>query len=227
MKKKYLFYFGFCLLFFAFISCHLDDKTDTSGTRPVHPPGSSTSTTEDKQSLIWEGPIEFERSSKYRNLLRDYRRCDHCTNYIGPYDCTNFDSRADVKIQFEKADLPSKVTVTIQPYSERKLNIIEAYIGACSGITISPLHPIQLVGKADPLNNYDGFYLRLTGRTNFGNSGLGSVIIKSENTNPLEDGVLDVDIYYGGSAHNNFKIGTADLKNPELENLYYERTGTR
>ena len=225
MKTKYLFYFVFCILVFALISCHLDDKKGTTGVRhPVYGPGPST--TEDKQSFTWSGPMEFENTSKYRNLLRDYKRCDHCTNYIGRYECENFDSRADIKIQFEKIDYPAKATLIIQPYSERKLNFIEAYAGAC-GTIIHHSIPIELVGTANPLNDSNGFYVRFTGKTSFGNTGLGYVIITSEHTNPFEDGVLDVSIYYGGSTNDQFKVGTADLENPEIGHLYYDRRGTR
>ena len=229
MKKKYLLYFVFCISFFAVISCHLDDKKDTTGVRsPVYGPV-GPSTTEDKQSLAWSGPMEFENADIYRNLLRDYKRCDHCTNYGGRYECEHFDSHADIKIQFEKVDYPAKATLTIKTYLELKEQqkvSIDYYAGAC-GTLISRTIPIELVGTANPLNDSHGFYVRFTGKTSFGNTGLGYVIITSEHTNPFEDGVLDVSIYYGGSTNDQFKIGTADLENPELGNLYYDRRGTR
>lgn len=221
---RYFLYFIYCTLLLYSVACHLDEKKRT--------PTPSTSKKQDSKSkssksLVWSGALVITNAGRYRNLLRENRRCDPCTNYFGPLDCKNFDSRADVEIQFDKnTELPAKAALRIKPHFSREDALpIFGYIGVC-GFSISPLVPIELTGTAKYLNDYRGFHVQFTGSTGFG-GGLSYVILRSESTTPIENGVLDVNIYYGGSANQSFEFGTAELENPDLENLYPGLTGGR
>ena len=223
---KYFLYFIHCILLLYLVACHLDEKERNPNPKP------STSKQPDSKPkssdlLVWSGALEITNAGRYRELLRDYRKCDPCTHYFGPLDCKNFDSRADVEIQFDKnSDLPAKATLRIKPHfsGENQLPFY-GYLGVC-GFTVSPLAPIELTGAAKYWNDYGGFHVKFTGSTGIGGN-LGYVILRSLSSNPIENGLLDVNVYYGGSADEKFEIGTAELENLHLDNLYPGQTGGR
>ena len=217
---KCFIYIIFCVLWLYLSACHLDPEKP--GPRDPRPPGPDPELP--IETLVWAGPLEFTNPKQYRNLLRDYRKCDPCTAYFGPLDCKNFDSRADVEMQFEKQELPSKVTVKITPYYSGSGLPFYGYLGAC-GFTVSPEAPFELKGTARYWNEYKGFHVQLKGETGFG--ALSYLIIRSEYSNPVENGILDVTMYYGGSASQNFECGTANLENPDLEDTYSDQPGGR
>ncbi len=223
---KSLIYFVCCVLILCLISCHLDQKGDKTDPKPPSPskPDDSEQTS---QSLIWKGALEVSNAGRYRDLLRDYRKCDPCTHYIGPLDCKNFDSGGDIEIQFKKnTDLPAKATLRVTPrFSGQNDLPFYGYLGVC-GFTVSPLQPIEFTGTAKYWNDYQGFHVKFTGNTGYG-GGLAYLVLRSETSNPTENGVLDVQIYYGGSASSGFKLGEAELENPDLDNLYPGETGGR
>ena len=222
---KSLIYFVCCVLILSSVSCHLDEKGKTRDPKPSAKPKEPSKTT--PKSLIWSGALEVSNAGRYRNLLRDYRRCDPCTHYLGPLNCKNFDSGGDVEIEFSKnTDLPAKATLRITPrFSGQNKLPFYGYLGVC-GFTVSPLSPIELTGTAKYWNDYKGFHIKFTGSTGSG-GGLAYVILRSESSNPIENGILDVNIYYGGSAGSSFALGEAELENPDLDNLYPGETGGR
>ena len=217
---KYFIYIIFCVLWLYLSACHLDSDKPRNPRDPREPPVPPEPT----QSLVWSGALEFTNPKQYRNLLRDYRKCDPCTAYFGPLDCKNFDSRADVEVQFEKNELPSEVTVKITPYYSGSGLPFYGYLGAC-GFTVSPKAPFELKGTAKYLNEYKGFHVQFRGDTGFG--ALSYLIMRSEYSNPVENGILDVTMYYGGSASQSFEFGTADLENPDLEDIEQSQPGGR
>ena len=209
------------------VSCHLGGKKGKTGSEPKPDRSKPEASQPTSQSLIWSGALEVFNAERYRNLLRDYRRCDPCTHYIGPLDCKNFDSGGDVEIQFSKnSDLPAKATLRITPRFSGQNNLpFYGYLGVC-GFTASPLQPIELTGKAKYWNDYQGFHVKFTGSTGAG-GGLAYVILRSESSSPIENGILDVNIYYGGSVSSGFEFGRAELENSDLDNLYPGETGGR
>ena len=217
-----LIYFTYCILLLCLISCHLDKNKKSSNPERSSKPKPEASQ-QPLQALVWSGALEVTNGSKYRDLLRDYRKCDPCTHYFGPLDCKNFDSGGDVEIQFNKnADLPAKATLRITPrFSGQNDLPFYGYLGVC-GFSVSPREPIELTGTAKYWNDYQGFHVKFTGSTG-GGGGLAYVILRSEFSNPIENGLLDVNIYYGGSANQSFVFGRAELENSDLENLYPSR----
>ena len=223
--KHFLYCFLLWMLCFL-VACHLDEKPNknTNQTTPTKSakPTKTEESSVDNNSLIWSGSLDFTNAGKYRSFLRDSRRCDPCTHYIGPYSCENFDSRADLKIQFEKEEFPSKATLTIKTYyNGSRGSFFQGYLGAC-GFTVNFLSPIILKGTAKYWNDYEGFHVRFTG------TNTGSIILRSQSTNPAGGyGNLEVTLYYGGSARETAEIGTAELGNPDIDNSEGGRTGGR
>ena len=222
---RYSSYFIYCILLLCLVACHLKNEPKSPPTIPI-PPTQLSPTKPVSQSLIWSGAVDFINPAKYRNFLRDYRKCDPCTHYFGPLQCKNFDSRADVQIQFEKNELPASVTLQIQPHYSSDSLPIYGYIGVC-GFTVSPLAPIKLTGKARYFNDYQGFHVRFRGNVPGGGGNAAYLILRSDYSNPAENGVLSVSIYYGGSVNDYFELGTADLENPDMGDLYPGGTGGR
>ena len=224
MKRlKYLLYFIVCVLLLTLAACHLDTTEpppkDPPPTKPTPPPKS--------HSLVWSGSVSVTSAEKYRDFLRSHRKCDPCSIYKGPLECKNFDSRADVTIELSKNELPSQATLTIQPHYSGSGLPFQLYLGVC-GFTVSPTLPIGFKGTAQYINDYEGFHVRLTEAVDNGfGGGLGTLFIRSESSNPAAHGILDVDLYYGGAAKDEFQFGTAELVNPELDNLDHGYTGGR
>jgi len=218
---KYFIVFSFSILL-VFSACHLE--TNKEG-QPIVPqanpvPSKQDQVTTPPESLIWSGSIEFNNSAKYRDLLRDHRKCDPCSVYRGPLECKNFDSRADVEIKFDKAELPSKATLTIKPYHSGRVSIFQGYLGVC-GFTVSPTSLMSFTGTAKYANEYQGFYVRFSGDTSsyFGGS-LSYVTLKSDDTNHIDYATLDVGLYYGNSVNENQSFGRATLENSEAGDRY-------
>ena len=220
-------YFIYCISFlflFYLAACHLGGKDQPP---PAPQPGLNPNPVlkpdpkPEIKSLVWSGSLEITDSGRYRNLLRDYKKCDPCSYYTGPLECENYDSRADVEISFDKNDeLPAKATVKIRPYhSYRDVFPIEGYFGLCGQILQGD---IKLKGTAKYLNDYEGFHVRFEG-----SSGVSYIDIRSDSTNPIENGVLDIILYYGGSARQDTEFGRAELENAEMEDLNPGRIGGR
>ncbi|MDE0518520.1 MAG: hypothetical protein OXH36_03050 [Bdellovibrionales bacterium] len=208
-----------CVLGLYLSACHLDNDKPPPG--PTPPPPDPVEPT---QSLVWSGSLEFTNPKRYRHLLRDQRKCDPCTAYFGPLNCKNFDSRADVEMKFEKQELPSKVTVKIKPYYSGNGLPFYGYLGAC-GFTVSPETPFELKGTAKYWNEYKGFHVQLKETKGFG--ALSYLIVRSRYSNHVENGMLDVVMYYGGSASQGFEFGKADLENPDLDDGYTHQPSGR
>ncbi len=211
------------------MACHLDKKPNNPA-KPKNPapsnqtPKGEQETDEKAIKLFWAGNIDFTNPAKYRDLLRESRKCDPCGFYTGRYKCEYFDSRADIKIQFEKQELPSEATLTIKPYQEGEMPFFEG--GICPGNAYVPFNPysilvpITLKGTARHWNDYKGFYVRFSG------TNVSSVILRSEASTPEVNGLLSVTVYYGTTNHSS-EIGTADLNNSDLEDPYGGGQGGR
>ena len=220
---KYLIYIiASCVLWLMLSACHLEGEKTSP---PPAPKKTSTSDpVESKESLVWSGSLDLTNPKRYHYLLRDQRKCDPCTAYIGPLRCKHFDSKPDIEMKFEKQELPSKVTVKIKPYHSRSGLPFHAYLGAC-GFTVSPEEPFELKGTAKYWNDYTGFHVQLEETKGFG--ALSYLIIRSRYSNPVENGVLDIVAYYGGSASQRFEFGKADLDNPDIDDGYTHQPGGR
>ena len=218
---KYFFYFTICVMLF-FTACHLDKKKPA----PDKPSDSSKSeqAEESAKAIIYSGLVQFTNARRYRDLLKANNRCDTCTNQKGPLECENFDNQAGVKIQFEKSELPSPATLTVQIHHQAPSGIfdnLDLWWGACNVRPVWPPQPLQMTGTAQYWNDYRGFHVRFeAGR-------LGYVFIRSENTLPFEDGLLDVTLYYGGRATSNMAFGTAELADPNSKDLHGNDSGRR
>lgn len=218
------FYFISGMLLLCLISCHLDEKKKT----PPAPTSTSTSKPSQskvKKAFIWSGALEVTNGKRYRSLLRDYRKCDPCSLYFGPLQCKNF-TWGTVELQLnQNTELPAKAILRITPRISKHNDLpIFGFLGVCG--FIYPHGPVELTGTAKYWNDYRGFHIKFTGSTH-GVGGLSYVILRSENSSPLENGILEVNMYYGGSADQSFEFGRAELENPNLENLYPSQTGGR
>ena len=166
--------------------------------------------------LIWRGAVKFSNSLKYQEFLRGNRRCDPCEGfYTGPLKCKNFGGKATLSLEFDKQELPSQATLTMQPYYTGKQPWGNLYLGVCNAHP-APLSPIKISGDARYANQYEGFYINFT-EGDIG--GRGYIFVQSSSTNPATNGTLKVNLYYGGSATSSAKFGKADLVNPNLEDL--------
>ncbi len=203
-----------CVLVFYMAACHLDSKKDDSPKAPAKPISPITTSTTKLELYI--GSVDFTNTKKYRQLLREHRRCDPCSHYIGPADCKNFDSKADVTIQFEKNELPSPATLKIKLYYSNNNLPIYGYFGACATTLLDPSVPFVFKGTAKYWNDYKGFHV-LFGAEDGG--GLSSLIIRSYDSIPGSDGTLSVSLYYGGLANDNYMFGTADLESPDADSF--------
>ena len=222
---KHLFNITLCILLsYVLVACHLDGKKKAP---PASPPVISPPATPPpkKPSLTWSGAIDLTNAKKYQDLLGSYRKCVHssfCTWYEGPAKCSNF-SRGDISIKFAKSDLPAKVTVEIKEfYTGSQALPLQFWFGVCS-YPVNYQVPITLNGTAKYFNDYQGFHVRLEGVSGIS----GGITITSTDSVPEAHGVLSVNIYYGGSATTASKFGTAELENPDMEDLYPSQTGGR
>lgn len=218
MKLKYLIYY---ILLLSIISCTPKPKPLPPPPHNVHHDTPKVS----KKDLQWSSEITFTDTGKYRSLLRDLRKCDPCIHYKGPLECKNFDNKADITLTFDKQELPSKVTLIIKPYdssNRRRLLPWSGHWGACSPLLADPVAPIELTGTAKSYNNYLGFYIRLKQE----NSNASYIYIKSRRDIPLENDILNAEIYYGGATDGS-EFGTMELENASSDNFYNEQNSGR
>ena len=195
---KYLILFS-CLLF----SVHC--KQDVPRPNPVSPrikdnPGDSNR--EEHQKRRWSGSLTISNTEVYHDLLQAHGICEIFTWNFGHAKCKKWDSTAYVELIFKKDSLPSSVELKITPQLE-----------TASNPYFRPSQIIAVEGDADHAGDY-GFQARLSrSLARSGSVGGFFVIVKSESGTPVER-LLSVDIFYGGRAHEDVKIGTLSLENP-------------
>ena len=226
MKKftQVLLFFG---LFLCLSACHLNQTGDGDTSGGATGGATTTAGTAGEpapaEKWLYTGTLDLTNAGRYRDFLREYKKCDPCTNInYGPTQCKHFDSKADITIEFEKPALPARAILTIKPYIEKKfIWPIQAHFGFCSHV--SPLTPIKFKGKARYWNNYEGFHVQFTSSADLAAGGLGFVTVRSEGALPGDYSGLNITLYYGGSARESNIIGTADLEdqNRDSEDDYY------
>ena len=212
-------------LWWAGLSC-----TQPSQPRYVPPPsstttsGSTTSTTPPTTTtLTWNGQLEITNPKKYHSLLREQKRCDACSvKDAGDLSCRRFISLAKMSLVFEKADIPSNVTLTIFP--TRRQTGSHFWFGACGYRHPNPTAPLVYKGQAKYINNYEGFYARFDKSADiFGYAGLSYLILKSDYGLPTDNDYLEISLYYGGSDKETNEMGIAELQHPNSEGQYISR----
>ncbi len=191
---KYLILFSF--LFFL---VHCQQGAPRSVVVQPRNPDDSKRTQKDQR---WSGSLTISNTEVYHNLLQAHGVCEIFTWNFGHAKCKKWDSTASVELIFKKDSLPSEVELNIIPQLE---TVSDPYF--------RPSQIIAVKGDADHAGDY-GFQARLSRYlARSGPVGGIFVIIKSEDGTPVER-ILNVDIFYGGRAHEDVKIGNLSLENP-------------
>jgi len=201
---KYLVFF----ICFFLIHCN-QKKSNPSGVSPDPAQPATVQTTNLTPSNVnhsqrWFGSLSISNTNIYRDFLQAYGICDGFTWNVGTAKCDKWDSSADVELIFEQGVLPSPVELKITPLLETSS---DPYF-------FQPQHNIVMKGEANLADDNYGFQAYLSEhsarfgalRTNF------SVIIKSKGGTP-EERIINMDIFYGGQAHQDVRIGNLDLEN--------------
>ncbi len=193
-------------LFLFLLACN---KTPS---RILSPPSSTSPTpTPDVETkfLQWSGALDVKNGEIFRNLLRDYGYCDQALLFsLLNAKCSNWNNNALLTLRFDKEELPSKVTFAFQPY-----------VRLWTGRETHSTRLIQASGEAIFLNDYRGFYVKfeqseyVSLNPGWHGSPIAYLIISSRYDNPLENRVLNISLYYGGSTDEASRLGTANLEN--------------
>lgn len=148
------------------------------------------------KGFIWYGEFKVKKSEEYKELLRACNRCGSLraapggelrltfTLFGGPNRCKNWLHDGGLQIEFASMDLPTEVTVTLQPHYTAGSS------GGCWG------HPFTAKGIAHGRNRSDGFSIVLTPVNGLG--GTQNLYIKSEYSNHVNHHTLDITASYGG-----------------------------
>ena len=197
---KYLILFS-CFLFLV----HCQQNVSRSRVNPVqhrNHDNPDDSNREEQQNRRWSGSLTISNTEVYHHLLQAHGICETLTWSLGNAKCKKWDSTAYVELIFKKDSLPSSVDLKITPQLE-----------TVSNPYFRPSQIIAVTGDADHTGDY-GFQARLSQHlARSGPVGGSFVIVKSESGTPVER-LLSVDIFYGGRAHEDVKIGTLSLENP-------------
>ena len=200
----------YLMLFICFFLIHCGQQSQNSsvktstgqrGIQQTSPADTGTGHRSTHQNQRWTGSLKISNTTIYQDFLQANGICDTLTWNVGNGRCGKWDSTADVELIFEKNSLPSSVELRITPHSETSSN---PYFQ-------SP-HIISVKGEANADNH--GFQARLSEYSaRFGSAGSNfSIIIQSEEGTP-EERIINMDIFYGGRAHQDIKIGTLNLEN--------------
>ena len=214
MYKQINHFLLLCLVLLFNTAC--GSIANQTGNRPQPVVAPPPATQVQQQNLRWSGELDITNAKIYRKFLRDYGICDQWTFTFGTFNCASWDGRSSVAINFHKQELPSQVNLTIWPVGRHWLS---------GSIPFSSL-PINIIGNAHYINDFDGFQARFTGRVGLG--ALSPIIAKSPSGSVYDkDRTLEVDLFYGGSAKESFQFGSAELENPTFADDLDDQTRSR
>lgn len=169
------------------------------GQPPPHrlPEGTTGNTFQMAKGFIWYGKFTVRDSKEYEELLTVCNRCGAFREIPGgfkwdialgdsPIKCKKWLYNGGLQIEFASLDLPTEVTVTLQPHYGSNLS------GGCWG------HPFTVKGIARASNKSKGFSIVLSPINGLG--GTRSLAIESDYSNHVEHNTLSATISYGGES---------------------------
>ena len=194
------------MLFICFFLIHCSQQNQRSGVPPIRRDnqGNPVDRNNVNQSRRWSGSLEISNANVYHDFLQGNGVCDVYTWNVGNAKCEKWDATADVELIFEKNSLPSPVELRITPRLDTSSN---PYFQSPQIIAVK--------GEANHAGDNYGFQAHLSqysARSGSVGSGF-SVIIESEEGTP-EERIINMDIFYGGRAHQDVRIGALSLENP-------------
>ena len=171
--------------------------------------------------IKWSGALEVTNQKIYKKLLKAYQVCDPWGAWfaIGSISCRQWDDNAAVHLDFNRKELPANVTLQIFPVHSQSWSDPNTY---------PSLTPLNMQGQAISILDGEGFHARFSGRV--GRGGISPVIVRTASSSysfNMDDPLLEIDLYYGGSAKEAFKFGFVELMNTTQGNNQNPQNRTR
>ena len=196
---KYLYLLAFFLIL---THCNKQNRPNPSWLdRPSNKNNPPNSNAAGINQLKWSGSIKITGARKYQDLLQLYGICNVMTWNYGDFKCSKWDSSALVELVFTKESLPADVELKIIPQADSESR--NPYF--------RPSQILSMRGTANFRRRQHGLKARLSHFSGRIGGGF-PVIIQSKRGTPKEQKIT-IDIFYGGQAHKNTKIGEVSLEN--------------